>query len=103
LVTGERKMDSIISYSFDVFIVIFIAGCAINLLEKHYIVQLCGIAFLIMITAVKALALIASYPELSRIQALSLFLPMTAGISACLASMLLGFWLFSPLRKKFRD
>lgn len=96
-------MDNIISYSFYVFIIIFIAGCAINLLEKHYIVQLSGVAFFILITAVKACGLVITYSKLSQIQIYSLFIPAAAGISSCLISMLLGFWLFSPLRRKFKD
>ncbi|AUS95983.1 hypothetical protein CDQ84_02710 [Clostridium thermosuccinogenes] len=92
-----------ITYSIGVFIVILAAGCVVNLLERHYVVQLSGIAFFVLFAAFKAYQIVAIHDSISPSQLYQLLLPMFSGICACLISMVLGFFLFPSLRKRFKD
>ncbi len=96
-------MTSLITYSIIVFIFIFISGCILNLLRQHYIFQLAGIAFLFLYEFIRMVNEISSGSNLSALEIYSSLLPFMAGISACFMSMLLGFWIFPAIRRKFKD
>jgi hypothetical protein len=90
-------------YSIGVFSIVFISGCIVNLLERHYIFQLAGIAFFFMFIISKAFFVLLDNPELSFKEFFIMSFPMLLGISACMISMVLGFWMFPDLRRKFKD
>jgi len=94
---------NIVWYSISVFIVVLISGCILNLLEQHYIYQLAGIAFFVAFIFFKLLSIINSSYEIQLIDLLTNVVPMLGGLSACLISMFLGFWVFQPIRDKFRS
>lgn len=96
-------MHSIQSYSIAVFVVILISGCIINLLEQHYIIQLAGIALFFAFPLFRLLAETMDSPVISMGKIVSLFLPSLMGISACLISMVLGFWVFPQIRKRLLE
>ena len=96
-------MDKDISYSIAVFMVIFLAGLALNLLRRHYIFQLLGIAFLFMYTVIRSVYILQVNVDITFREFYISSLPMLMGISACLTSMVLGFWLFPHIRRKFKD
>lgn len=92
-----------ISYSIGAFFIILFSGCALNLLKHHYIYQLAGIAFLHIFILIKAANLLYNEPNMSLDKLYFSLMPMLAGISACLISMLLGFWIFPAVRRKFKE
>lgn len=87
------------SYAIVVFVIVFIAGNVINLLKYHFVLQLAGIAFLFTCFTFRSISFINSGYILTANQMLYLALPMFTAISACLISMVLGFWIFPPLRR----
>jgi len=95
--------ELIIHYSMGVFIVVFISGCIVNLLRQHYIFQYAGITFFFICTIVKLVKLIKEFPDVMAARMFMESLPLLSGASACLASMVLGFWLFPPIRRKFKN
>ncbi|ACL75821.1 hypothetical protein [Ruminiclostridium cellulolyticum] len=95
-------MSPAFSYSIAVFIIIFIAGFAVNLLKKHYIFQLLGIAFFFTYITISTAIYIERTAETSFRAIFYRSMPSLFGISACLVSMTLGFWLYPVLRKKIR-
>ncbi|AEY65490.1 hypothetical protein [Clostridium sp. BNL1100] len=95
-------MSPAFSYSIAVFIIIFIAGFAVNLLRQHYIFQLLGIAFFFTYIIINTAVYMERTSE-TTFQTLFLrSMPSLFGISACLITMTLGFWLYPVLRKKIR-
>lgn len=86
-----------------VYLIVLISGCAINLLRRHYIVQLAGIAFLFTYAVCKSFVLFKNNLNVDLREVYFSFLPSLAGISACLSSMVLGFWIFPAIRKKVKD
>lgn len=92
-----------ISYSISVFVIVFISGCAANLLKQHYIFQLAGIAFLFTFSIIRTVNLLQQNSELPFWRLYFDLLPLYAGISACLITMVLGFWIFPHIRRKFKD
>lgn len=96
-------MDVYISYSIAVFVIVFLSGLIVNLLEKHYIFQLLGIAFFFMYTILKSLSILNIDDNISFKEFYITSLPMLMGIAACLISMVLGFWLFPTIRDRFKD
>lgn len=89
-------------YSIACFLVVFISGCAVNLLRQHFIIQLTGIAFFFSMTVVKVYILLKANPEASSKELYFGLLPLLSGISACMISMIIGFLLFPAIRKKFK-
>ncbi len=96
-------MTTAFSYSIAVFFIILIAGCAVNLLAQHYIFQLLGIAFFFTYIVINSALYVENTFDVTFIDLFYRSLPSLFGISACLISMTLGFWLFPSIRKKFRD
>lgn len=96
-------MLNIVGYSISVFIIVLISGCILNILEKHYIFQLAGIAFCITFIFFKCLSIINNDFEVQLNTLLINTVPLLGGLSACLISMFLGFWVFPPIRKKFKS
>lgn len=95
--------ETCVSYSVTVFIIVFIAGCIVNLLKSHFVFQLTGITFFFTYALIKVNSIIRQSVE---IQAGELFygvLPLLSGISACLVSMVLGFLVFPRIRRRFKD
>lgn len=92
---------SIISYSIWVFVIVLISGCILNLLKQHYIFQLAGIAFFFTYAVFKSMGIMRHTPDASFRELYFASLPMLTGTSACLASMLAGFWIFPSIRRKF--
>lgn len=95
--------ELIIRYSIGVFIIVFLSGCVLNLLRQHYIFQYAGITFFFICTIIKLVKLIKELPDITAARMFMETLPLLSGTSACLSSMVLGFWLFPPIRKKFRN
>ncbi len=93
-------MFNIESYSIGVFIIVLISGCAVNFIRQHYIIQLTGIAVLFTCTVLRLAHFVNTNMYTSLIDAYNISLPMLSGISACLVSMALGFWIFPVIRKK---
>ncbi len=89
-------------YAIAVFIIILISGCAVNLLKNHFIIQLTVIAFFFTYAIFKSILVFQDTVELKFGELYALFLPMFMGISACLVSMVLGFWIFPHIRRKFK-
>ena len=96
-------MTSAFSYSIAVFFIILIAGCAVNLLVQHYIFQLLGIAFFFTYIVVNSAIFLENNYDVTFIDLFYRSLPSLFGISACLISMTLGFWIFPSIRSKMRD
>ncbi len=96
-------MSSAFSYSIAVFIIILIAGCAVNLLVQHYILQLLGIAFFFTYIIINSAIFVENTYDVAFIDLFYRSLPSLFGISACLISMTLGFWIFPSIRTKFKD
>lgn len=96
-------MSPAFSYSIAVFIIIFVAGCAVNLLKQHYVFQLLGIAFFFTYIIINSAIYMESAPESTFQELYYRYLPSLFGMSACLISMTIGFWIYPVLRKKFRD
>ena len=96
-------MTPAFSYSIAVFFIIFISGCAVNLLKQHYIFQLLGIAFFFTYIVVNSAIYLESTPSMTFQGFFYRSLPSLFGISACLISMTLGFWIFPVIRRKFKD
>ncbi len=96
-------MSSAFSYSIAVFIIILIAGCAVNLLVQHYIFQLLGIAFFFTYIIINSAIFLESTYDAVFTDLFYRSLPSLSGISACLISMTLGFWIFPSIRIKFKD
>ncbi len=95
-------MSPAFSYSIGVFIIIFLAGFAVNLLKRHYIFQLVGIAFFFTYIIVNSAVYIERTAQTSFQTIFFRSMPSLFGISACLISMTLGFLLYPVLRKKIR-
>lgn len=96
-------MTPAFSYSIAVFFIILIAACAVNLLKQHYVFQLLGIAFFFTFIVVNSATFLESTAEVTFRDLFYRSLPSLFGISACLISMTLGFWIFPSLREKFKD
>ncbi len=96
-------MSPAFSYSIAVFIIIFIAGFAVNLLRQHYIFQLLGIAFFFTYIIINTAVYMERTSEITFQTLFSRSMPSLFGISACLITMTLGFWLYPVLRKKIRQ
>jgi hypothetical protein len=96
-------VDFSISYSIAVFTVVLLAASVLNLLKQHYIFQITGIAFLFLTAIIKTTSMIKSGEVVSLSQLYFMLLPILSGISACLVSMSLGFWIFPFIRRKFRN
>lgn len=96
-------MSPAFSYSIAVFFIVLIAGCAVNLLNQHYIFQLLGIAFFFTYIVINSAIFIEGTPDVYFKDLFYRSLPSLFGISACLISMTLGFWIFPGIRDKFRD
>lgn len=95
-------MNNIWYYSIGVFTVVLIAGCALNLYRRHFIFQLAGIAFLFTFVIFRfADSVQNNYEITARFFYMETF-PALMGISACLISMVLGFWLFPLIRSKIQ-
>ena len=95
--------EDYISYSIVVFIIVLLAGCILNLLKRHYIFQLSGIAFQFTYMAFKSVRILVENPNEMPVKLYIFFLPTLMGISACLVSMVLGFWMFPYVRMRLRD
>lgn len=95
--------EAALSYSISVFIIVLISGCVINLLRQHHIFQLTGIAFFFTYFVIKSVSNFQKNPHLSASDFFLTSLPMLMGISACLISMVIGFWIFPYVRKKFKS
>ncbi len=95
-------MFSIEAYSAGVFLIILVSGCVINLLERHFIVQLAGLAFLFFCIFIKICSFINTKSDFSLAKLYPLYLPFISGILACLISMFLGFKVFPAVRSKFK-
>lgn len=89
-------------YSIGVFVIVLISGCIVNLLKHHYVIQLTGVSILFTYSIIKTVNLIHEYSELTLKQLYIVSLPILSGISACLISMVLGFWFFPGIRRKFK-
>lgn len=96
-------MSTAFSYSIAVFIIIFIAGFAVNLLKQHYIFQLLGIAFFFTYIIINSAVYMERTSETTFKTLFFRSMPSLFGISACLITMTLGFWLYPVLRKKIRQ
>lgn len=96
-------MTPAFSYSIAVFFIIFFSGCAVNLLKQHYLFQLLGIAFFFTYILINSTIYIESLSDPTFKELFYRSLPSLFGISACLISMTLGFWIFPTLRSRFRD
>lgn len=96
-------MSPAVSYSIAVFFIILISGCAVNLLRQHYIFQLLGIAFFFTYIVMNTAVLFECTPDATLKALFYRSLPSLFGISACLISMTLGFWIFPVVRRKIRD
>jgi hypothetical protein len=96
-------MSPAVSYSIAVFFIILISGCAVNLLKEHFVFQLLGIAFFFTYIVINSAILFENTPETTLKAVFYRSLPSLVGISACLISMTLGFWIFPAVRKRFRD
>ena len=96
-------MSSAFSYSIAVFVIILIAGCAVNLLVQHYIFQLLGIAFFFTYIIINSAMFVENTYDVAFTDLFYRSLPSLFGISACLISMTLGFWIFPSIRSKFKD
>lgn len=96
-------MSPAFSYSIGVFIIIFIAGFAVNLLKRHYVFQLLGIAFFFTYIIVNSAVYMDRTSETTFQTLFFRFMPSLFGISACLITMTLGFWMYPILRKKIRS
>lgn len=97
-----NSADAYISYSIAVFVVVLITGCILNLLEQHYVFQLLGIAFFFTYSIFRSFSIFQNNFNVSPREVYIALLPMLVGISACLISMVLGFWIFPHIRKKAR-
>lgn len=96
-------MSTAFSYSIAVFIIIFIAGFAVNLLKQHYIFQLLGIAFFFTYIIINSAVYMERTSETTFKTLFFRLMPSLFGISACLITMTLGFWLYPVLRKKIKQ
>ncbi len=96
-------MTPALSYSIAVFFIILVAGCAVNLLRQHYIFQLLGIAFFFTYILINSAIFIESAYDATFTELFYRSLPSLFGISACLISMTLGFWIFPSIRNKVKD
>lgn len=96
-------MYHIAAYSISVFIIVLISGCVLNLLEQHYIFQLGGIAFLLLFAFFKSVSIMQKNIGMPVNELYLILLPVLAGVSACVTSMFLGFWIFTYIRKRFKN
>jgi hypothetical protein len=96
-------MSPAFSYSIAVFMIIIVAGCAVNLLEQHYIFQLIGIAFFFTYMIINSSIYVDSRADVTIRELFYRSMPCMFGISACLVSLALGFWIFPSIRNKFSD
>jgi len=96
-------MSPAFSYSIAVFLIIMVSGCAVNLLEQHYIFQLLGIAFFFTYMLINSAIFIEGRADVTIQELFYRSLPCLFGISACLISLTLGFWIFPSIRNKFSD
>ncbi|HEY5583658.1 MAG TPA: hypothetical protein VIK78_04100 [Ruminiclostridium sp.] len=96
-------MSPAFSYSIAVFFIILISGCAVNLLKQHFIFQLLGIAFFFTFIVINSAIFLENAPEVTFQDLFYRSLPSLFGISACLISMTLGFWIFPAIRDKVKD
>jgi hypothetical protein len=96
-------MYDIFWYSVAVFMIVFLSACVLNLLENHHVFQLTGIAFFFTFFIFRSLYLFKANPTILLISWFQASLPLFAGISACMCSMVLGFLIFPWVRSRFRD
>lgn len=96
-------MTPAFSYSIAVFFIILISGCTVNLLRQHFVFQLLGIAFFFTFIIINSAMFLERNSEATFQELFYRSLPSLFGISACLISMTLGFWLFPKIRYRFRD
>lgn len=92
-----------ISYSVAVFIVVLLSASILNLIKQHYVFQITGIAFLFMYALIRITSIASNNTDTSFIELYSIILPLLSGIGACLIAMSLGFWIFPPIRRKFKS
>ncbi len=85
-------------YILAIFLIALTSCCIVNLLRQHYIIQLAGISFLITYLVLRLYYLSRSDVTLNEF--LNCSIPAMTGIAACLTGMVLGFWVFPPIRKK---
>lgn len=88
------------TYSLVAFIIVLIAGCAINLLKRHYILQIIGIAYAVVLSVIKTALFVKRAPFASFREVYLLILPDISMGLACLVSMALGFWIFPHIRRR---
>jgi len=91
-----------INYSVSVFFVVLISASILNLLKKHFIFQITGIAFLFIFIIIKLSMLFKSNPNISLAELYYSILPILSAMGACLVAMALGFWIFPPIRRTLK-
>ncbi|PYG86970.1 hypothetical protein LY28_02592 [Ruminiclostridium sufflavum DSM 19573] len=96
-------MSPAFSYSIAVFLIIFVAGCSVNLLRQHYIFQLIGIAFFFTYIVVNSALFVERTINVTFRQLFYRSLPSLFGMSACLICLTLGVWVFPAIRSKFKE
>jgi hypothetical protein len=90
-------------YSIGVFVILLISGCIVNLLKHHYIIQLTGISILFSFIIIRTIQVFHKYSDLTLKELYVVSLPVLSGISACLISMVIGFWFFPVIRRRFKN
>ncbi len=95
--------DVEILYLYAVFIVVLVSGCIVNLLKRHFVIQLAGIAFLFTYSIFKSIFIVHNNTNISAKDIYFSLLPSLTGIAACLVSMVLGFWIFPYIRKRIKN
>lgn len=101
----QRKMidlNEILSYSIALFMIVLISGCIVNLFKYHFMFQLVGIAFFFTYSILQCFAFVQDNPNATIRDLYFLLLPHLTGISACLISMVAGFWIFPHIRKRVK-
>lgn len=97
------SIDLSISYSIAFFLIALISTSVLNLFKQHYIFQITGIAFLFVSVLVKTLFIIRADSNVLFSKIYLDMLPILSSIGACIVSMALGFWVFPPIRRKFKN
>ena len=95
-------MNEIIGYSIALFAIVLTAGCIVNLLKQHFIFQIIGIAFFFTYSIINCFILLEDKPAATIGDLYFVVLPQMTGISACLISMVIGFWIFPLIRRKIK-
>lgn len=93
-------VNNIFLYSILSFFIVLIAGCSINLIKQHYVLQIIGTIYSLIMLIIRTTITLKEMPDIGIKQLCISILPFISLTAACLLSMAIGLWIFPNNERK---